>query len=73
MKDLGKVIGVRVQPSITPLGGQILRIWRVRSTANGRIRVEAAVANTDWTGFSGWVARPWEDSGVVNHVSNVQA
>ena len=62
MKDLGKVICVRVQPSITPLGGQILRIWRIRSTANGRIRVEAAVANTDWTGFSGWVARPWEDA-----------
>ena len=54
MKDLAEVIGVHVQPSVTPLGGQILRIWRVRSAANGQIRVEAAVANTDWTGFSGW-------------------
>lgn len=63
MKDLGKIIGVHVQQSITPLGGQILRIWRVRSAASGQIRVEAAVANTDWSGFSGWFARPWKDRG----------
>ncbi len=62
MKDLGKVIGARVQPSVTPLGSPILRLWRVRSAANGQVRIEAAAANADWTAFSGWYARPWEDA-----------
>ena len=62
MKALGKVIGARVQPCVTPSGTPILRLWRVRSAANGQVRIEAAVADADWTAFCGWYARPWEDA-----------
>ena len=40
------------------------------------VHVQPAVANTDWTGFSGWFARPGKEgcgSGVLNRVNNARA